>query len=120
MAVEIRKHGDHQLRAYLRQFVGQLASGLRRDRGASFQTDRSCVEPGLHLHDAHACFGITRQDRALDRRGAPPAREQRSVNVEAAEPRGVEDWARQDEAVGRDHRNVGAQPGECRLLLGIA
>jgi hypothetical protein len=39
------------------------------------------------------------------------------MDVEAAEPRRVEDRARQDQAVGRDHGGIEAECGEGGLLL---
>ena len=43
------------------------------------------------------------------RRGAPPAREDRCVDVDAAEPRHGEDRRRQQESVRRDHQHVEVQ-----------
>ena len=53
--------------------------------------------------------GIAGHYRAVDGGGAAPARQQRAVEIEAAEARGVEDGFWQDEAVCDDHRDVGPQ-----------
>ena len=46
-------------------------------------------------------------DRALDRRRAAPARQQRGMDVQAAQARQLEHPLRQDQAVGRDDHHVG-------------
>ena len=80
------------LRADFGKFVRQLA---RRscDRSATSRVSqhRPGIEPCLHLHDRHAGHLVAGEDRALDRRRAAPARQQRGVDVEAAQPRRVED-----------------------------
>ena len=81
---------------------------------------RPGIEPGLHLHDGDAGFGIAGQDRALDRRRAAPARQQRGVDVDAAEARHVEHRLRQDQAVGGDHHDVGADRAHALLRGRIA
>ena len=78
---------------------------------------RAGVEPLVHLHHRDAGLGVARHDRAVDRRGAAPARQQRGVQVEAAERRRVEDRLRQDQAVGDDDRGIGLVRGECGLRL---
>ena len=70
--------------------------------------NRAGVEPLLHLHHHHAGLGIARHDRAVDRRGAAPARQQRRVQIEAAERKGLEDRLRQDEPIGDDDRHIRA------------
>ena len=45
------------------------------------------VEPRVELHDGDAGFRVAGEDGALDRRGAAPARQQRTVDVQAAEAR---------------------------------
>ena len=42
------------------------------------------IEAGIHLHEADPGLRIALEDRALDRRRAAPARQQRSMDVEAA------------------------------------
>jgi hypothetical protein len=71
---------------------------------------RAGVEPLLHLHDRITpVSAVAGQHRALDRRRAAPARQQRGVDVEAAEPRRVQDRLWQDEAIGDDDGDVGAR-----------
>ena len=54
----------------------------------------------------HAGLRIACHDRALDRRGAAPARQQRAVQIEAAQPRRIQDRFRQDQPVGDDDRRI--------------
>ena len=72
------------------------------------------VEPCVHLHDGDAGLAVAGEDGALDRRRAAPARQQRGMDVEAAEARRLEHRLRQDQAIGRDHRGIEAERGEAR------
>src|SRR6185437_16389519 len=60
---------------------------------------------------------VAGQDRALDRRRAAPAGEERGVDVDAAHFRGIEDRLWKDQTVGGDHRQVGLQGTKALLLL---
>ena len=80
------------------------------------QQHRSGIEAGIHLHDADAGLVVSRQQRALNRRGTAPTRQQRGVDVEAAPARrggrvlpthGIEHPLRQQQAVGRHHHGIG-------------
>ena len=93
---------------------------LRSSVSFPLQQHRPGVEPVIHLHDGHAGHRVAGQDRPLDRRSAAPARQQRSMNVHAAHLRRVEDRLGQDQAVGRDHRDIGVQGGEARLFFGVS
>ena len=72
------------------------------------------VETRVDLHDGDAGFGVAREDGALDRRGAAPARQQRAVDVQAAEPRQIEHRLRQDQPVGDDHEQIRAPIARAR------
>ena len=61
---------------------------------------RAGIEARIHLHDRDAGFAVSGEERALDRRRAAPARQQRGVDVERAVRRGVEQRA----AAGSVHR----------------
>ena len=86
------------------------------DRDALLQQHRAGIETLVHLHDGDAGLGVAGQDGALDRRRAAPARQQRGMDVEAAEPRRGQDRRRQDQAVGDDHGRIETESGEVRLL----
>ena len=57
---------------------------------------------------------------ALDRRRAAPARQQRGVEIEAAEPRRLEDRLRQDQSIGDDDRDIGVDAQRSSCAAGIA
>ena len=81
---------------------------------------RAGVEAFLHAHEVDAGLGVAGHDRALHRRRAAPARQQRSVNVEAAEFRRGEHGRRQDETVGGDDRDVRGESAELGLRFASA
>ncbi len=58
--------------------------------------------------------------RALDRRGATPAREQGGVAVDAAQARGVEHHLRQDQAIGDHHHQIRLERSQLGLGLFVA
>ena len=68
--------------------LDQLAGGARRPSTRAPIGTRRCgehrpgVEPLLDLHQAHAGLGVAGQERPLDRRRAPPAGQQREVEVD--------------------------------------
>ena len=102
------------------RIVEHTAGGLRPDRHLRCRKDRADIEALVHSHDGDARLRIARHDRALDRRGAPPARQQRSMGIDAAEPRRGKHGRRQDQAVGDRDREVRTQRRERRLrLLGL-
>ena len=78
-----------------------------RDRRASFEKDRTRVETCFHLHQIHAAFAVAGEDRALDRRRAAPARQQRGVHVPATQARQCEHAARKNQSVGDDDEEIG-------------
>ena len=101
--------------------LGQrVVQARRRARGADRHPlhgeDRAGVQRGLHLDDGDPGLPVAREQGALDRRGAAPARQQRGVQVDAAETWRLEDGFGQDQTVGGDHGEIRAQAGE-RLLL---
>ena len=71
------------------------------------EQDRTLVQPFAHLHDLDAGLAVAGHDGALDRRGAAPARQQRGVDVDAAEPRRLENGLGQDQAIGDDDGDIG-------------
>jgi hypothetical protein len=62
---------------------------------------------------------IAGQDGALDRRRAPPARQQRGMDVHTAPHRNIQHRLWQHQAIGDHDHQVRPQGGEC-LLLGAA
>ena len=94
--------------------VGRRAD---RQRTASRRPARCPGPPPSE--DADAGLLVAGQDRALDRGGAPPARQQRGMQVDAAEPRCGQHRARQQQPVGADHGEVGVQSRELGLGVGV-
>jgi hypothetical protein len=81
---------------------------LRVDGDGAGQQHGTGVETGFHAHDGDAGLRVAGLDRAMDRRRAAPARQQRGMDVDAAAAREVEHGLRQDQAVGRHHHELGA------------
>ncbi len=75
----------------------------------------SGVETGVHLHDRDAGRRVAGLDRARDRRGAAPARQQRGMDVETAVARPGEDRGRQHQAIRGNDEHVECRFGERRL-----
>jgi len=96
-----------------------FAIGLAPDGNLLRHQDRAGVEALLHAHDHHTGFRIARHDGALNRRGAPPARQERCVQIEAAEPRRSQDGLGQKHAIGHDDCGIHTKRRERRLFLRI-
>jgi hypothetical protein len=99
---------DDQAPAQRGQAVVQAGRGVGLGDGqALFQQHVAGVQARIHLHDGDAGLGVAGLDGAVDGRRAAPARQQRGVDVEAAQARRVEHPLRQDQAVGGHHHHVG-------------
>ena len=108
---------DYRRWAQFGQPVVQTAAGVfAADRGADLEQHRSGVQPGFHLHHGHAGFAVTRFDRALNRRRAAPARQQRGMAVDAAQAGNIQYRLRQDQTVGHHYQQIGPEVGQ-RLLV---
>ena len=100
----------------LSQFVVQSLRGiLRRDPANVTQQHGAGIQPFIHLHDGDTGLGIARQDRSLHWRRAAPARQQRSVDIEAAVTRYLQHRLRQNQPISRHHHHVGIQRGNFTL-----
>ena len=76
------------------------------------------IQAGIHLHDGDAGLGVAGFDRAVDGRGAAPARQQAGVDVEAAARGRIEHPLRQDQAIGGHDHHIGLGRGNGGLGLG--
>ena len=74
---------------------------------ASAAVDRAGVEALLDRHQAHTGGGVAGQDGALDRRGAPPAGQQREVDVDQGQA--IEHVLFDDAPEGHHHAQLGAR-----------
>ena len=96
----------------------QLRGGFLSSDGCFFAKQYgSGVQTRLHLHDADAGVRIPRQNRAVDRCGATPARQERCVNVQTALFWRIQHGLGQQQPIGHDHSDIGIQRGEFRLIL---
>ena len=96
----------------------QLAAGLAGADGQRLaEQHRAGVQAGVHLHDGGAGFPVAGLDRPLNRRGAAPARQQRAVHVDAAEPGQGQHRAGDDQAVGHHDQRVQRQIAQLVLNL---
>ena len=106
--------GQYLAKQYRAKLSQRVVQPVRRHAGVDTQRaaciDRSRVESRLHPHDADSGLGIAGKDRALDRRGAAPARQQGSVNIDARATRPLEQPARQQQPVSGDDERIGRRP----------
>ena len=113
-----QRHGLYQQAAgEAGQAVGQLLGVVAQaDGDGLLQQHRARVQALLHGHDAHASLAISLDQAPLDRSGAPPAGQQRTVAIPAAIGRLSEHRRRQDLTESHHHINI------CRQLpqLGLA
>ena len=105
----LRQHLVEQLDAELgRPPRDRRVVVLLPDRERTLRRDRPRVELGHELDDRRAGLRVTGHQRPLDRRGAPPARKQRRVDVQPE--RAVEHRLGDERAVRGEHD---------RRLLGV-
>ena len=108
---------DHQAATQGGQALVQGGGGVGRGNGQALGDQHvSGVQPCIHLHDGHARFGIARFNGAVNGGRSAPARQQRRVDVHAAQAWQVKHPLRQDQAVGCHHQHV--QPGIQQGLVG--
>ena len=102
--------------AQRRQGVVQRGGGAAgADRHGAAQQHRARVQPGIHLHDGDPALVVAGEHGGLDRRRAPPARQQAGMHVQAPAAWRVQHGLWQDQPVGRDHRHVQPERRERRL-----
>ena len=110
----IRQH----FRAESGQDFAQLAGiDVFRYRDAALQQDIPGIHPFIHQHDGHAGFPFAADDAPLDRRGAAVGRQQRGMDVQAAQGRDAEDVGRQKAPVSGGHDHVRLQGADVGFEL---
>ena len=93
---------------------------ILRDRNAALRQYRTSVETRFHPHDRYAGLAVAREERALDRRRAAPARQQRRMNIQGPLRCDIKERRRQEHAVSGDYHSVGAGSAHaCRHLGGL-
>ena len=104
---EPRNRGTHQVARETGQALEQLSARLRRtDLHHLTQQHGAGVHADVHLHQAHTRLPIAAHDGPLNGSRTTPAREQRTMHVEAAQARCFEHVLRQDLSVGDHQREV--------------
>ena len=68
--------------------------------------DRAGIETFIHLHDGHTSFVISGHNGPLDRRRAAPSRQQRHVNIDAAQTWGLQNFFGKDQTVGHHNNQI--------------
>ena len=98
---DVRQGAQQGVATEHHQAVMQAGGGVAIGDGqARFRPDCAGVEACVHLHDADTGLMVARFYRALDGGSAAPTRQERGVDVEAAEARVGEKPRRQEQAVG--------------------
>ena len=120
-AASQRRHGAHdQIGAQRRQRIVQLAAGhIQRDRQPLGHQHRPGIQALIHQHGHHAGFRVACLDRAVDGGRPAPARQQRGMDIDAAKCRRIKDRLRQDQAIRRNHRDIGLQCREFSLCFAV-
>jgi hypothetical protein len=98
---------DQQSSPLLRQPFCQRVAGIVRLNGQrSLRQDRPGVHARIHAHDGAAGHLVAGQDGGLHRRCAPPAGQQRGVNVDAAMRGQLQHGRPQDLSIGGHHDQI--------------
>ncbi len=85
-----------------------------RDRQRLGSEYRTGIQAPVHLHDRYPGERVTREDGTLNRRGAAPARQKRSVDIDRAQTGQGEHRLGQNQPVSRDHHGVCAERAQAR------
>jgi hypothetical protein len=80
-------------------FIFRQSQGLTPPHGAG-------VQAFFHLHDAYAALRVAGFDGALNRRGTAPARQQRSMDIQATQGRAVQRPRGKQQTIGHHHHGV--------------
>ena len=84
--------------------------GIRRlDGVAVFANHIAGIQADVHLHDAHAGFGIAGFNCTLNRCCAAPTGQQRGVDIEAAVFGRIQHFLRQNQAIRGHHHHIRAR-----------
>ena len=107
-----------KFRTGLCQTVKKFACGLPlTNLGLIGEQHIAGVQTFRHLHGGNTRLFVARDDRPLDRSGAAPARQQRTVHVDAAVRRDIEYRLGQQLSVCHYDDNLGCQLAQTRLLV---
>ncbi len=102
--LQVEERRSYQVRAKRRELIVQGTGVLiLSDRKATLRKQRPGIQTRVHPHDRNPRFTIAREKRALNRRGAAPARQERGMNVQRSVRSDNKERRRQDHAVRSDH-----------------
>ncbi len=90
----------------------QRACGASAAMGSGLSASTAPVSVLIHLHDGNAGGRVTGLQRTPGGRGAAPARQQRGVDVQAAQGRQLQQLARQDQPIGHDDDDIRLPDGQ--------
>ena len=114
---QIIEGGDDHCGAQRSQGVVQiLCRGGRRNRYRLAPDHGAGIEAFVHRHDGDPGLGVTAENSAMNGCSPPPARQQGRVHIYTAKTRRCQHGLRQDEAISRDHGDIGLKGG--KFLLG--
>ena len=103
------KRLDDQLATQDGQRLNQRVSGvMRADGHARTQQHVAGVQARVHLHNGHASLRVARLDGAVNRGRTTPARQQRSMDVQAAHARRGKRPQWQYQPISGHHHRVSA------------
>ena len=117
-AFQTPQGAHHQIGAKTGKLVGQFARALAPNGNALGHQDGAGIEPLIHMHHHHAGFDITGHDSALNGRGAAPARQQGTMQIEAAQPGRIQNGFGQQQAVSHHNSGIETQRSESGLFVG--
>lgn len=101
------------------QTIMELSGGfLRADVDGFFENDIAGIHAFIHVHDADACFAIAIDDSPVNGGGSAIFRQQRGVDIEAAEARQLENISAQNFSIGSYDKEISLHGGELSKSLG--
>jgi len=108
-AFDLGEHLHDQACAEFGKLVVQARTGVFRcDWKGLGGKDGTGIQAAVHLHDGYAGERVAGKDGALNWRRAAPARQERGVDIDRAQPGHGEHRLGQDQSVGCDHQGIRA------------
>ena len=98
----------------------RLPGGFCRNRNRAFKQHIAGIQLFNHFHNRNAAFIVSGFNRTLNRRRTAPPRQQRAVNIDAAQRKSLNHGLRQNQPVSSHHRNVCLQSLQFSLSFGTA
>ena len=115
--LKLRQRRKQRMRAQIGKLVGKKRRVFVGHVDGPAHAVIARVKAFLHAHDAHAGLFVASKDGALDGRGTAPARQQRSMHVQAAKTRNGKHLGGQQHAVRGNAHHVGPKRRQGSLLM---